>query len=83
MKITKIAGALNLNFTKAQKNLKVTRQKVKIFNPEQQQDSDKILVIMTKNPALFCSGGLELRNITMDPSRGFVQSVYGQADSEE
>ena len=80
MKIGKIS---NLNFTKAKKSISVTKQKIKIFNPEQPQDPEKILVIITKNPALFCSGGLELRNITLNPDRGFVQSVYAQADSEE
>ena len=60
------------------------KQTIKIINPEQQtNDPEKILVVITKNPALFCAGGLELRNITMNPDRGFVQTVYADTACEE
>ena len=79
----RISNISNFNFGKSQNKLNVTKQKVRIFNPEPQADSEKILVMITKSPALFCSGGLELRNIVLDPERGFVQSAYTQLDNEE
>ena len=72
----RITGISNCNFAKSPKKVNLTKQKVRIFNPKPERDPEKILVIATKNPALFCSGGLELRNISLDLSRGFVQSVY-------
>jgi len=66
----KISSISNLCFAKSTKKLNVKKQKVKIFNPEP-QDPEKILVMISKSPALFCSGGLELRNIVLNPERGF------------
>ena len=79
----KISAISKLNFAKSPKKINVTRQKVKIFNPEPQEQPDKILVIMGKNPALFCSGGLELREICLNPERGFVQTAPANEDCEE
>ena len=79
----KVSSISNLNFTKSPKQLNVKKQKVKIFNPEPSQDTEKILVMISKSPALFCSGGLELRNITFNPARGFMNSSDTLLDSEE
>ena len=79
----RISSISNCNFTKSPKKINLTKQKVKIFNPEPQSDPDKILVIATKYPALFCSGGFELRNITLDPARGFVQTASALDNCEE
>lgn len=80
MRISTISGC---NFAKSPKKVNLTKQKVRIFNPQPQADPERILVIMGKNPALFCSGGFELREITADPERGFVQTVYAPEDNEE
>ncbi len=79
----RISSISNLNFTKSPSRLNVKKQKVKIFNPEPQQDPEKILIMITKSPALFCSGGLKLREIVLDPERGFAQSSYTPIDGEE
>ena len=78
----RISGISSFNFAKSPKKANVTKQKIRIFNPEPEKDPDKILVIMGKNPALFCSGGFELRSIAADPARGFIQTVSSE-DSEE
>ena len=80
MKISRIS---NISFRQSPKKLNIKKQKVKIFNPEPQQDPEKILVIMTKSPALFCSGGFEFRNIPLDSQRGFAYSLNTPLDSEE
>ena len=79
----RISSVSSCNFTKSPKKINVTKQKVRIFNPQPQADPERILVIMGKSPALFCSGGFELRDITTDPERGFVQTVYATEDNEE
>jgi len=76
----KVSSISNLNFAKAPSKIKIKKQKVRILNPEPQAEPDKILVIMGKNPALFCSGGFELRNITLNPERGFVQTSCATED---
>ena len=72
----------NFNFAKSPKKVRATKQKIRIFNPEPEKDPEKILVIMGKNPALFCSGGFELRSIATDPTRGFIQTVSSDNNEE-
>ena len=79
----RISNVSSINFAKSPKKINLTKQKVKIFNPEPQADPDKILVIMGKNPALFCSGGFELRSISADPERGFVKTACPDEGCEE
>lgn len=78
MKITSIS---NLNFTKKNSHkINLTKQKVKILNPDS-QEPDKILLIMSKNPVLFCTG-YENSNIADEAYRGFIHSSYTPLDEE-
>lgn len=77
----KIASISNLNFTRKNSGkINITKQKVKILNPDS-QDPDKILLIMSKNPVIFCTG-CESSNIADEVYRGFVHSFYTPLDEE-